>query len=259
MSNEPKEMSFFEHLEELRGRFLKSLIIWVIVFIVCIVFMRQLFDLLAAPYLGIVNSERPWGAYDPKEPFYAHIKAALWGSIILSSGIFFYQVWAFVAPGLEKKEKRFAIPFIFFMAFFFLLGCWFSFSIAFPMMLKFLISWNVDGNDLYTRSYYLSLLFGFILAMGAGFETPMFVFLLAKIGVVTPKFLIAKFKHAVLVIFVFAAVITPTPDWVTQSILAGPMLVLYLVGVGAAWLVQRGKDKEEASSKEDGHNLPEKT
>ena len=240
----PDEMSFFEHLEELRSRFLKSLIIWLIIFIVCLIFMKEIFDILAEPYLGIVTKDKPWGAFDPKEPFYAHIKSAFWASIILSSGIFFYQIWAFVAPGLEKKEKRFAIPFILFMALFFMLGCWFSFSVAYPMMLKFLIGWNIDGMDLYTRTFYLSLLFGFVIAMGVGFETPMFVFLLAKLGLVTPEFLLAKFKHAVLIIFVFAAVVTPTPDWLTQSILAGPMLILYLLGVAAAFIVRKKKPED---------------
>ena len=245
----PNEMSFFEHLEELRGRFLKSLIIWFLVLVVCLIFMKDIFNLLAKPYLDLSEGQ-PWLTTDPKEPFFAHLKAGLWASFILSSGIFFYQFWAFIGPGLEKKEKRFALPFIAFMAIFFLMGCWFSFSIAYPMVLEFLMGWNIDGLMAYSRTDYLKLLFGFVLAMGVSFETPMVIFLLAKLRLVTPRFLIDKFRHAILLIFVFAAVITPTPDFVTQTILAGPMILLYLLGLAAAWVVQRNDPKPVSASEE---------
>ena len=246
----PDQMSFFEHLEELRGRILKSFIIWVVVFAACFVYSKDLFQIVAQPLIELTGKENPWAAVDFKEPFIAHLKAAFWVSFILSSGIFFYHFWAFVSPGLTKKEKRFARPFLFFMALFFLVGCWFSFTMVYPYALNYLIGWNEGNVDAYTRSSYLSLLFAFILGMGASFEMPLLIFFLAKLGLVTPKFLLDKFKYAVLLIFTLAAIITPTPDIYMQTFLAVPMLALYLLGVGLAWFVRK-KDQQSQEKSED--------
>lgn len=253
----PNQMSFFQHLEELRGRIGKSLILWLLVFVACFFYSKPIFDILAVPLFDITNTTHPWAAVDFKEPFIAHIKAAFWVSVILSSGIFFFHIWSFVAPGLEKKEKRFAIPFLIFMALFFLLGCWFSFVRVYPYALKYLISWNVDSLDAYTRTSYLSLLFAFVLGMGASFEMPLLIFFLAKIGLVTPRFLIRHFKYAVLLVFTMAAIITPTPDIYMQTFLAVPMLVLYLLGVAAAFFVQKKSAKKDAIEEEPAINTDE--
>ncbi|PIE90302.1 MAG: twin-arginine translocase subunit TatC [Acidobacteria bacterium] len=245
-TNDPNQMSFFEHIDELRGRLLKSLILWVIVFAVCFYFVKDhIFPVLAEPLIKISKSEHVFAAIDIKEPFFANIKAAFWVSIIFSSGIFFYHTWAFVAPGLTRKEKFFAIPFLIFMSFFFIAGCLFSFYFVFPYALEYLMSWNDTGFDAYTRTYYLSLLFAFVLGMGASFETPMVIFFLAKIGLVTPGFLLKHFKWAVIISFVIAAIITPTPDMIMQTALAGPMIILYLFGIGAAYFVAKKEEEEE--------------
>ena len=182
---DPNQMGFFEHLDELRGRFVKSLVLWLIVFIVCFIYYKPIFSFLAAPLISITQTEHVFAATDIKEPFLANLKAVFWVSFILSSGIFFYQLWAFVAPGLTKKERRFAIPFIIFMALFFVIGCYFSFTQVFPTALEYLIGWNDDNSfNAYTRSSYLSLLFAFVMGMGASFETPLVIFFLAKIGLV---------------------------------------------------------------------------
>ena len=241
---DPNQMTFFEHLDELRVRILKSLVIFAAVFIAVFFLFAQtgmLMQVLAEPLIELSNTQYVFAAIDPKEPFFANIKASFWVTIILSSGILFYQIWAFVAPGLTRREKLFAIPFLTFMAFFFIAGCVFSFYVVFPMALEYLLSWNDNGLSAYTRSSYLSLLFAFVMGMGASFQTPLIIFFLAKIGIVTPRFLLAKFRYAVVIIFVIAAFITPTPDFYTQTILALPMLLLYLAGVGAAFLVDTKK------------------
>lgn len=242
----PDQMSFFEHLDELRGRLIKSLVLWALLFIVCFIYSKELFQLLATPLIEIENDPNPWAAVDFKEPFMAHIKTAFWVSLMLASEIFFYHLWRFVGPGLTKSEKLFAIPFIFFMALLFAVGCWFSFQQVFPFALEYLISWNTDNVDAYTRTSYLSLLFAFVFGMGVSFEMPLVIFFLARLGLVTPQFLLAKFKYAVLLIFTLAAIITPTPDIYLQSALAIPMLVLYLAGVGAAYFVRKNKNEEPA-------------
>jgi len=238
-----KEMGFFDHLDELRGRLVKSLILWVLVFCACFYFHKQIFAFLAEPYLSL-DTKNGWLMVDPKEPFMAHIRACLWTSFILSSVIFFYHFWAFVAPGLTKSEKRFARPFVTFLAILFVLGCAFSFLQVFPSALDFLLKYDYDSQaKLIERSKYLGLLFAFVLGMGLCFELPMVLFFLAKIGLTSPKFLLEKFKYAVLIIFIVAAVLTPTPEPTIQIIFAAPLLVLYLLGVGAAWLVYREKDQ----------------
>ncbi|MDJ0838922.1 MAG: twin-arginine translocase subunit TatC [Acidobacteriota bacterium] len=248
---DPNEMSFFEHLEELRGRIFKSLILWVVVFCVCFFFHKEIFEFLATPYKNL-GENHGFTMIDPKEPFLAHIRACFWVSIILSSGLIFYHIWMFVSPGLTKSEKWFALPFLIFMSLFFILGCLFSFVQVFPTALDYLISYNYGGSqNLVTRSYYLSILFAFVMGMGASFELPLVIFFLAKVGVVTPRFLLQKFKYAVLIVFTISAIITPTPDPYIQTFLAVPMLLLYLLGVGAAALVAKKKkeeDEEEALS-----------
>lgn len=247
----PNELGFFEHLEELRGRILKSLVLWVIVFALCFFYVKPIFKVLAGPIISITDTQYVFAATDIKEPFFANIKAAFWVSVIFSSGIFFFHLWSFVAPGLTRSEKRFAIPFLVFMALFFIGGCLFSFFAVYPFALNYLIGWNEAGLHAYTRSSYLSLLFAFVLGMGVSFELPLVIFFLAKIGIVTPKFLLSKFKYAVVLIFTAAAIITPTPDIYMQTFLAGPMLLLYLLGVGAAYLVRRRKVEEEREWEEE--------
>jgi len=249
----PNEMSFWEHLEELRLRLIKSLGLWVIVFILCFAFIEPIFHFLAKPMYAL--SESPFAAFDPKEPFFAMMRASLWVSLFFSSGIFFYQLWAFVSPGLTRDERHFAVPFLFFMAFFFLIGCLFSFLQLFPAVLEFLLSWNRDGLNAFTRTKYLGILIGFVLGSGICFELPLVIYFLARIGLVTPKFLLAHFKWAVLVIFILAAVITPTPDPYTQTLLAGPMLLLYLVGIALAATVRRKVADEDAEEAEE-ESLP---
>ncbi len=253
IGNNPNKMSFFEHLEELRGRIGKSLVLWLAVMIACFIYVNPIFNLLAEPMLKLAEAaggeDAPafvWAAVDIKEPFLAKLKTAFWVSLILSSGIFFYHFWRFVSPGLTRSEKLFAIPFLCFMALFFMLGCWFSFKLAFPYALNYLIGWNEGSLNAYTRSSYLSILFAFVIGMGASFELPLVVFFLSKIGLVTPRFLIAKFKYAVLLVFTVAAFITPTPDIYMQTFLAVPMLALYLLGIGASYVVVRRKKKKEA-------------
>jgi len=249
---DPNQMTLFEHLEELRTRIFRSLLVWIVVFALCLSFSRDLFDLLAQPFYHAPHGPGSFGAIDPKEPFFAHIKASFWVSLILGSGIFFFHFWSFVSPGLTKGERKAAIPFFIFMAIFFVSGCFFCFFQVFPSVIDFLLSWNEGGLSSYTRSHYLSLLFAMVLGMGVCFEIPVVIFVLGRFNIVSPRFLMAKFKWAVLLAFVLAAIITPTPDVMTQTLFAGPMVLLYLLGVGAAWLVTPGRREAENQAEADG-------
>src|SRR3972149_6662575 len=147
------------------------------------------------------------------------------------------QLWLFLAPGLYAKEKKVLIPFVFSATVLFGTGVWFAHVIAFPSFVKFFVGF---GNEYRTIMPSLQLVFPFyvkmVLGLGLIFELPMLVFFLARFGIVTAGFLIRKTKFAVLGIFILAAIITPTPDIVTQCMFAGPMIVLYGVSIGVAWL-----------------------
>ena len=258
---DPNQMGFFEHLEELRVRLIRSAGLWLVIFVACFLTVKPIFAYLAEPLKRITKSDHIFGATRFEEPFVANLRAAFWVSLIFSSLIFFYHFWAFVAPALTKKEKRFAIPFIVFMALFFISGCLFSFQYVFPHALGYLIQWNMDELSAFTRSSYLQLLFLFVIGMGISFELPLILFFLAKIGLVNYRFLLDKFRYAVLIIFIAAAIITPTPDPFLQTFMAAPILLLYLLGTFLAWTVYK-KDEEETTedsssgdSSDDSHSV----
>jgi sec-independent protein translocase protein TatC len=157
------------------------------------------------------------------------------------------QLWLFISPGLYRRERRYALPFIAFGSIFFFLGCWFGYSVVFPFAARFLI--NFAGDE-FTPMLTISRIFGFemrlILSMGAVFQLPVLIYLLARLGLVTAGFLWRNFKYAVLIIFIVAAVLTPTPDAVTMTLVAGPMIGLYLLGILVAMVFGRSrKDDEE--------------
>lgn len=241
--SDPNQMGFFDHLEELRIRLIKSVGLWLIVFVICFFFSKEIFAWLAEPLAAISKSEHLFAATRFEEPFLANMRAAFWSSLILSSLIFFYHFWGFVAPALTKQEKWFAVPFIIFMALFFIAGCLFSFQYVFPKALSYLMEWNGSELNAFTRSSYLHMLFLFVMGMGISFELPLVLLFLAKVGLVTSSFLLDKFRYAVVIIFIAAAIITPTPDPFMQTFLAAPILLLYLLGTFLAWLVQKKEDE----------------
>jgi sec-independent protein translocase protein TatC len=149
-----------------------------------------------------------------------------------------YQVWAFIAPGLYPSERRYAAPFIIFSSLFFIAGGLFGYYVAFPYAARFLLSVAGDFEPALTIRSLFQFESRLILWMGLIFEMPVVIFLLAKVGVVTPTFLLRNFKYAVLAIFVIAAIVTPTPDVVTQCVFALPMVGLYLLGLATSYLVR---------------------
>jgi sec-independent protein translocase protein TatC len=162
-------------------------------------------------------------------------------ALFLTSPLVLYQVWRFVAPGLYKREKLHALPFIIAGSLFFIGGGAFAYYVAFPFAVDFLLGMGEAFQPVITVERYFRFLLYVILGLGLMFELPIFIFLLAQMGVVTPGFLIRHFKWAVLLIFVAAAFVTPTPDVINLCIFALPTILLYLLGVGAAALVVRKK------------------
>jgi sec-independent protein translocase protein TatC len=232
-------MSFLEHLEELRVRLIHCLAALAVGFAVCWFYHEQIFHLLTQP-LRRAYPDVKFIVTGPSEALILYMKMSFFVGIFVAAPYILYQVWAFIAPGLYPHEKAYAVPFIAAGSLFFLLGGAFGHLYLFPITFRFLVQFSgQDMTFLPKVDEYYSFYSWFLLGLGLVFQLPVVVFVLARIGLVTPSFLLRKFKYAVLLAFVVSALITPTPDIVTQSLLALPMLGLYLLGVVVAWIFGR--------------------
>ncbi len=232
-------MGFFEHLEELRRRLIASILALFVGFLACWYWAPTLFDLLARPVRSVLPPGQNLAYTTLAEPFVLYFRVAMLAGTILASPVILWQVWLFVAPALYKNERRWVWPFLFAGVFFFLSGCAFGYFEAFPLVVGFLISVGKPFQAVITINEYLGTATKIILGLGLCFEMPILVFFLARMGVVSEKWLLAKLKYAILIIFIIAAVITPTPDITTQCVFAVPMILLYLLGIGVAWVFRK--------------------
>src|SRR4029079_6254259 len=232
------KMSFLEHLDELRKRIVRACLAIAGGVLVGFFFIDKIFKFLMAP----ARSALPPGASliytQPGEAFNLYITVSLIAGVVIAAPFIMYQVWMFIAPGLYSNEKRLAIPFVFFTTVGFLAGAAFNHYVSFPFMMAFFASFNTPDLAFMPK---LEDVFGLyskmLIGMGIVFQMPTVVFFLAKMKLVTARFLIAQFKYAFLIIFVVAAVITPTGDMMTQAICAAPMVGLYLLSIVIAWVV----------------------
>lgn len=242
----PDEMTFLEHLEDLRKRLFYSAIALLIGFFPCWMFREKLFEILSRPVMQYLPAGTKFSFLTLTAPFMMYLKVAFLASLFFTAPFLFLQVWYFVAPGLYQKEKKYVIPFVVMTTLFFALGAAFGYFVVFPFACKFFLSIGKDFQAVLTPDQYLGFSIKVLLGIAATFETPTLVFLLAKMGLITAGWMIRNFKYAVLLVFVIAAVITPTPDAMTQSIVAIPMLVLYGLSILIALVVGRGKKKAQA-------------
>jgi len=248
-AEELARMSLMEHLEELRRRLVRSVLALVLAFVPCWVYYREIFKFLLAP-LDRVQPGIKLSFLALTDPFTIYFKMAALTAVFLASPFLLYQLWLFIAPGLYSREKKLALPFVFFTTLFFLSGGAFGYYVAFPTAAKFLLGLGADLQAVITAEKYFGFLLTVILGLGLMFELPILILLLSLLGVVTPRFLIRYFRHAVVVIFIVSAIITPTPDIVNLCIFAVPALGLYLLGVAAAFVAERLKRKVLGESPE---------
>jgi sec-independent protein translocase protein TatC len=238
-------MSLVDHLEELRIRIVRSLIAVAIAFSVCWFFVEDMANFLARPLYAVLPENTRLTFLGVTDPFIIYVKVAALAAVFLAAPALLYQAWRFVAPGLYQREKKRAIPFIVAGTLFFLGGGAFAYYVAFPFAIEFLIGMGQAFQPMITVERYFKFQLYVILGLGLMFELPIFIFLLAQMGVVTPRFLMRHFKWAVLLIFVASAFVTPTPDVVNLCLFALPTILLYLLGVAAAALVVKKDDKNE--------------
>jgi sec-independent protein translocase protein TatC len=233
------QMTIWEHLEELRRRLIICIISLFVGFAVCWFFRQTIFDFVQAPFLKFVSKGDKLSFISLTEPFFVYMKVSALAALIFTSPVIITQLWFFIAPGLYKKEKMYAIPFIFFSTLFFLSGCVFCYYYVFPFACRYFLDVGSQFKQEVRVDDYFSLFSKLTLAVGLIFEIPILAFFLARIGIINHHFLLNKFKYAILLSFVISAIITPTPDMVTQTILALPMLGLYLFSILIAWLFGR--------------------
>ncbi len=239
-------MSLLEHLEELRKRLVHSVIYVVISFFVAYGFHERIAAFMIEPIthaLAAHHMDTRLGYLNPVDPFNFYLKIALFGGLILASPFVLYQLWLFIAPGLYQRERRYVVPFMFATVGLFLGGAYFGYRFVFPGALEFLIGFGAQFKPLVTIEEYEGLFFTVILGLGLIFELPILVFFLALFGIVNSKFLIQNIRYAILIIFIIAAIITPTPDVLTMCVFAAPMLVLYCISIGVAHLVHPERRK----------------
>ncbi|PYR29193.1 MAG: twin-arginine translocase subunit TatC [Acidobacteria bacterium] len=239
------KMSFLEHLDELRKRIINSCIAIAVCVLLGFGFIDRIFNFIFAPTRRALPPGVKLIYTQPGEAFSLYIEIALIIGVMLAAPFIMYQVWRFIAPGLYSNEKRFAIPFVLFTTLGFLAGAAFNHYISFPFMMAFFASFNTPELAFMPK---LEDVFGLyskmLIGMGIVFQMPTVVFFLAKMKLLTARFLVANLKYALLLTFIIAAVITPTGDMMTQTIFAAPMIALYLLSIVIAWIVGPKRQKD---------------
>jgi sec-independent protein translocase protein TatC len=238
-------MGFLEHLDELRTRIIRSCIAIAAGITVAFIFVDRLADFVESPVLRVLPIGTSLVFIRPGEAFSFYLDLALIGGVVLAAPFVMYQVWGFIAPGLYAKEKRFLIPFLALTTVGTLGGAFFSHYALFPAMIAFFGTFNTpkmkfmprveDTLDLYKTT---------MLGMVAVFQLPTLVFFLAKMRLVTARFLWRNIKYAILAIFVIAAVLTPSSDPWNQAVFAAPMIALYVISIGIAWIAAPRRERD---------------
>lgn len=246
---ESKMMSFMEHLGELRKKIMVSLIAICVAFVVAFNYSEYILKFLMFPLRYTLDfSVRKMYMYyvykdklqmtklvflSPTEAFWMNMKIAMVAALIAALPVIFQQLWSFVSPGLHRHEKKYVVPFVLVATLLFLVGASFCFFVVLPFAMSFLLTYKVGDfmMPMLSVGQYVDFCLKFVLAFGAVFELPIIILFFTKMGFVTPQSLARYRKYAVLLAFVVAAILTPTPDVFNQTLMAVPMIVLYEVGI----------------------------
>jgi sec-independent protein translocase protein TatC len=253
MSDEENKMPLFQHLEELRSRLLICGLAIGVGFVLCYFFKEQVFDVFIMPWVNALpKGQSVKLIYTvPYEAFLAEMEVSFIMGTILASPVILWQIWKFVAPGLYQTERRYILPVILCSCLFFVGGVLFGYFVVVPVAFKFFASPSSPYiTPMMSIDKYLSFAEKMLLSFGLVFELPVFAFFLAKLGIISSDYLRRKRKWAIVLIFVLAAVLTPSPDIVSQILMALPLLVLYEVSVWVVYFFGGGKPAEVAQAGE---------
>ena len=255
MTTDEGKMSFLEHLGELRTRIVWSLIPTAVGLIVAFRFSDRILQFIRRP-LDRANVQLV--SLTPTEGFWTSMKISMVMGVILAMPVILWQVWAFIAPGLHKHERRFAGPFVIIGSVLFLLGASFALLVVMPFGVEFLLNFTKDQGiqPMISVSSHVDLVIKFTLGFGLVFELPLVLTMLSRMGIVTPQFLSKNRKYAILVNFIIAAILTPTPDILNQSLMAGPLCVLYEIGIISARIFGKRSPKAVPAETEPAASEP---
>ncbi len=254
---EVAEMSLLEHLEELRRRLIRSIVVIFLGMLCCVPLSKEIFNYLMLPLFRSLPPHCTMIYTSPHEAFFVYLKTAFISGFFLTLPYTFYQIWLFVKPGLYPEERRFIIPIALSSAVLFLLGGMFGYFIIFPFAYKFFLGFaNVHISPMISMKEGLAFAVRLLLAFGIVFELPVVVFFLARLGLVTAATLRRFRKYAILIAFIVGAVLTP-PDAMTQCLMAGPLVILYEVGIWIAYIFGK-KDKKKKKQARDDQEISQK-
>src|SRR5262249_47748468 len=245
------QMTFFEHLIELRKRIINSLIAIGLCAFAGWWLAPRFVNVIAKPIQAVLAAHH----YDaklyytgPTDYLGLLIKLSIYVGLVIASPVVLYQVWMFVAPALYKHERSAVTGFVFSTVVLFVGGIAFGYFLALPHILGFLVGFQGPVAPLIRINDYFDLVLLVLVALGLVFELPVLIFLLCYFGIVTPKFLVQNTKYAILVITIVAAIVTPTPDALTMLLVMAVMLALYFLGVGVSWLALRNRARHAAAA-----------
>jgi sec-independent protein translocase protein TatC len=255
--DEPKReamptMGFLDHLEELRRRLVYSFAAVAVGFFACWWKVERIYEVMQRPIIDVLKANgmsEKLVYLNPTEPFNLYLKIAMLAGLFLTSPFVLYQVWMFISPGLYRNEKRYVVPFMTSTIGLFMAGGYFGYKIVYPRALEFLIHFGRQFQPMITIGEYTSLFLSIILGMGLIFEMPILIFFLALMGIVSAGFMWKNFRYSILIIFVIAAIVTPTPDILNMCIFAAPMIALYAFSIGIAWIVHPKQRRARSEKK----------
>lgn len=249
MDNSTDErMPFTSHLEELRTRLIRVLAAVGIGFVACYSFKDWLFKIITQPLADVLPAKSFMIYTGMPEAFFIYMQIAFFASLLLTGPYCLYQVWKFISPGLLPGEKKYVLPFVLVSSTLFISGVLFGYFLVLPPAFKFFVSFSSDFlKPMFSLKEYLSLSLKFLLGFGVSFQLPVFLFFMTKIGIVNARMLSKQRRYAILLIFVLAAVLTPSPDAITQTLMALPLMVLYEVGI----VVSRFAEKKPVPAAEE--------
>ncbi|MFH2044423.1 MAG: twin-arginine translocase subunit TatC [Pseudomonadota bacterium] len=248
---EDDKISFTDHLTELRKRLIICFIAIGVGFALTYGVKEKIFEILTLPLIHEMKAGDKMIFTGLSEAFFIYMKLSLYAGIAIASPVVFYQIWVFVAPGLYHDEKRHVFPIVLFSVFFFAGGILFCYFIVFPVAIKFFLGFASDTiQALPSMNEYLQFATKMLLGFGLVFQLPLVIIFLAKLGIVTVEFLRKNRKYAILLIFIVAALLTPTPDVFNQLLMAVPLMFLYEVSILGAVFFEKKKEKEESENNE---------
>jgi len=234
------------HLEELKKRLIRSLIGIGIGLFACYYYKEWLFKIITKPLMDVMPKNSFMVFTSLPEAFFTYLKISFFASLFLTAPFTLYQIWKFISPGLYAREKKYVAPFVLTSSLLFIGGVVFGYYLALPPAFGFFMEFSSDMlRPMFTMREYLSFALKLLLAFGVSFELPVFIFFMTKLGIVNSRMMSRQRRYAILIIFIAAAFLTPSPDAFTQIIMAVPLMILYELSIYVAKFAER-KKKEDA-------------